>query len=117
MLRENEIFQQILESTGEEKMIRFKKNSTSITVILLVIFTCVACSSASDPAEKEADRLEDRADQIRGIDKENRKTTENIGEATADKREDDADRLREAAEDAADKIEDDADRVRKNTKD
>ena len=96
-------------------MIRLKKVSLSIPAILLIILTGVSCS-ASDPAEKEADRLEDRADQIREINKENRKTTENVGEAVADKREDDADRLREAAEDEADRIEDNADRVRKNTK-
>lgn len=97
-------------------MIRFKKISTTVTAISLIIFTGMACS-ASDPAEKEADRLEDRADQIRKEDKDNRKATEKVGEAIADKKEDDADRLRKSAEDKADRMEDDADRVRKNTKD
>lgn len=97
-------------------MFKFKKFSTSITAILLIIFTGVACS-ASDPAEKEADRLEDRADQIRKEDKDNKKAIEETGEAIADKKEDDADRVRKAAEDTADRIEDDADRIRKNTKD
>ncbi|MDO9311720.1 MAG: hypothetical protein Q7T85_08485 [Nitrosomonas sp.] len=97
-------------------MIKFKKFSTSITAILLIIFTGVACSG-SDPAEKEADRLEDRADQIRKEDKDNKKAIEKTGEAIADKKEDDADRVRKAAEDTADRIEDDADRIRKNTKD
>ncbi len=98
-------------------MIRIKNISTLITAILLIIFTSVAACSASDPAEREADRLEIKADQIRKEDKENRKATEKVGEAIADKKEDNADRLRKAAEDKADRIEDDADRVRKNTKD
>jgi len=108
--------QLILKSTGEYKMIKFNKISTLIMASSLIFFTGVACST-SDPAEKEADRLEDRADQVRKEDKDNRKATEKVGESIADKKEDDADRLRKSAEDKADRMEDDADRVRKNTKD
>ncbi len=79
-------------------MIGFKKISTFITALSLIIFTGIACS-ASDPAEKEADRLEDKADQVRKEDKENRKATEKVGEAIADKKEDDADRVRKNTKD------------------
>ena len=74
-----------------KEIIRFKQISTSIAVILLIIFTCVARSSASDPAEKGADRLEDRVDQIREIDKEDRKITENVRESITNNKENEAD--------------------------
>lgn len=71
--------------------------------------------SASDSAEREADRLEDRADQVRKVDEKSRESLEKRGEAAADRKEEDAKQLRKAAEDKADRMEDDADRVRKAT--
>ena len=95
-------------------MNKLKKSSLAI-LALLIFIASVGCSGSDRAAEREADRLEDKADQIRKEDKEIRKANEKAGEAVADRKEEKAKQLRKSAEDRADQMEDDADRVRKAT--